>query len=54
MQKIKRKFREKYGFFKNECKIQTFIKVKEEKLFIRHNKTSNTELYQSREFHKFF
>ena len=36
----------------NKCKIQTFIKVKKEKLFIRH-KTSNMR-YQSREFHKFF
>ena len=30
----KRKFCEKYRIFKNKCKIQTFIKVKEEKLFI--------------------
>ena len=44
---------EKYKIFKNKCKIKTFIKGKKEKLFIRHNKTSNMS-YQTREFHKFF
>ena len=43
-----RKFCEKYRIFKNMCKIQTFIKVKEEKLFIWHNKTSNIELWEQR------
>ena len=44
------KFREEYRIFKNKCKIQTFIKVKEEKLFIRLQILS----YQRREFHTFF
>jgi len=43
----KRMFGEKCRIFKKKCKVQTFIKVKEEKLFIWHNKTSTMSYHQS-------